>query len=44
MSGIPQAEDVEGFGILQEEKLKRLQLIMSRKLSKEEYGMSVTKY
>ena len=27
MSGILQAEDVEGFGILQEEKLKRLQLI-----------------
>ena len=44
MSGIPQAEDAEGFGILQEEKLKRLQLIMSRKLSKEEYDMSVIKY
>ena len=44
MSGILQAEDAEGFGILQEGKLKRLQLIMSRKLSKKEYDMSVIKY
>ena len=44
MSGIPQAEDAEGFGILQEEKLKRLQLIMLRKLLRKEYDMSVIRY